>query len=196
MANKVRYGLRNSKYAIFDPTTHTYGTVKDFKGAVSLTLTREGGDAADFYADDGIYFTFAGTNGGYSADFEVARVTATIRRDILGEIADVTTGVQYETTSAEPPQFALITEVQGNEGPTGFVFYNCKASRPEMTANTKNDNPTVDTDTLNLRISAQDFVINEAVTPVVQGHIEKTSDNTSLYNAFFSAVTFPGTISA
>ena len=79
MANKVRYGLKNTKYAIWDPTASggngAYGSVKEFKGAVSLSLTREGGDAVDFYADDGIYFNFAGTNGGYSLDLEVARIT-------------------------------------------------------------------------------------------------------------------------
>ena len=192
MANKVRFGLRNTKYALYNAQSGTYGSPKDFKGAVSLSLSREGGDSADFYADDGIYHTFAGTNGGYSMELEMARITDAVRVDLLGEVLDQTTGVQYEITSVNPPEFALITEMQGDENPIGFVFYSCKASRPEFNANTKNESPDVDTDTLNIRVGAQEFTIGGVKQSVVQGHIEKTSDNTALFNAFFSAVTIPG----
>lgn len=192
MANKVRFGLRNTKYAVYDAQAGTYGALKELKGAVSLSVTREGGDAADFYADDGIYFTFAGTNGGYSADFEVARITDEMRVDLLGEVIDSATGIQFEKTTAEPAQFALITEMQGDQGPIGFVFYNCKASRAEFNANTKNENPDVDTETINIRMSAQPFTIGGDSVPVVQGHIEKTTNNTAKYAAFFESVVIPG----
>lgn len=192
MANKVRFGLRNAKYAVYNSQAGTYGALKDMKGAVSMSVTREGGDAADFYADDGIYFTFAGTNGGYSADLTIARITDEIRVDLLGEVLDSATGIQYEKTTAEPAQFALITEMQGDQGPIGFVFYNCKASRAEFDANTKNENPDVDTDTINIRMSAQPFTINGTETSIVQGHIEKTDDNAAKYEAFFTSVVIPG----
>ena len=192
MANKIRYGLRNAKYAVYNPATGEYGTVKDLPGAVSLTLTREGGDSSDFYADDGVYFTFTATNGGYSADLALARVTDQVRVDLLGEVADQTTGVQFEVTTAEPPQFALICEMQGDQNPVGYVFYNCKANRPELSANTKNDNPSVDTDTLPIRIAAQQFTYDGKQTPFVQGHIEKTSTNASQFSAFFANVVVPG----
>ncbi len=130
MANKVRFGMKNTKYALYNPTNGTYGQLKEFPGAVSLSLSREGGDSSDFYADDGIYHTFAGTNGGYSMDLEMARFLDEVRVDLLGEVVDDTTGVQYEVTSVNPPEFALVTEMQGNENPIGFVFYSCKASRP------------------------------------------------------------------
>ena len=191
MANKIRYGLANTKYAIYNPSTEEYGTLKDMKGAVSLSLTREGGDSSDFYADNGIYFTFTGTNGGYSADLELARITDEIRVDLLNEVVDEGTGIQFETTNPAQVQFALITEMQGDQGPIGFVFYNCVASRPEMNANTKGDSPEVDTDTLNLRISAQTFTHLGVEKDFVQGHIEKNSTNTALYNAFFAGVVKP-----
>lgn len=190
MANKVRFGLANTKYAIYNDGT--YGELQDFPGAVSLSLSLEGGDSSDFYADNGVYYTFAGTNGGYSAELEVARVTDKIRVDLLGEIVDSESGIQYEVTDAEPAQFALITEMQGDAGPIGFVFYSCKAFRPEMNANTKNDSPDVDTDTLNIRMTAQEFTINGAKKNVVQGHIEKTTDNAAKYAAFFASVVVPG----
>jgi phi13 family phage major tail protein len=191
MANKVRFGLRNAKYAIFDPANGTYGNLKPLPGAVSLTLSREGGDSSDFYADDGIYYTFAGTNGGYSGDLVLARITDEVRVDLLGEIVDSTSGVQYEVTEAEPPQFALVAEMQGDSGPVGFAFYNVKANRPEINANTKGESPDVDTDTLNVRIAAQEFTLGGATKNVVQGHIEKTSENATEFAAFFASVVHP-----
>jgi len=192
MANKVRFGLANTKYALFNADEGTYGTPKAAPGAVSLSLSIEGGDSSDFYADNGVYFTFAGTNGGYSAELELARITDVMRVDLLGEVVDPESGIQYEVTDAEPAQFALITEMQGDSGPIGFVFYNCKASRPELNANTKNDSPDVDTDTLNIRIAAQEFTVGGAKKNIVQGHIEKTTDNAAKYAAFFDAVVVPG----
>lgn len=191
MANKVRFGLRNTKYAIYNAVTGEYGAYVDFPGAVSMSLTREGGDSSDFYADDGIYFTFAGTNGGYSADLEMARITDQVRVDLLGEIVDEGTGVQFETTLGEAPQFALVTEMQGDQGPIGFVFYNCKASRVEFDANTKGESPDVDTDTINIRIGSQNFTHLGVEKPFVQGHIEKNADNAAKYTAFFASVVKP-----
>ena len=192
MANKIRYGIRNVKYALYDGDTSTYGAFKSFPGAVSLSLSREGGDNSDFYADDGIYFTFAGTNGGYSGDLEMARLTDEVRRDLLGEIVDSDTGVQFETTGSEAKQFAMVVEMQGDQNPIGFVFYNCKVARPEWNANTKNENPSVDTDTLAIRIGAQPFEFGASIQNFVQGHIEKTSTNAAQFEAFFSAVVIPG----
>ena len=191
MTSKIRFGLRNTKYAIWDSANNTYGQFKDLKGAVSLSLSREGGDNTDFYADDGVYFTFAGTNGGYSADLEVARITDEIRVDLLGEIIDEGTGIQFEEVHAMPAEFALVTEMQGDSGPIGFVFYNCKASRPEMNANTQGENPDVDTDTLNIRMASRSFTYLGEEKDFVQGHIEKTSDNTAQYTAFFTSVVVP-----
>lgn len=192
MANKIRYGLRNAKYAVYNAQSGTYGALKAMPGAVSLSLSREGGDSSDFYADDGIYYTFAGTNGGYSGDLTLARVTDEIRVDLLGEIADSTSGVQFETTGAPQIQFALVCEMQGDQNPIGFAFYNCVASRPEISANTKNESPSVDTDALNIRIAAQEFTYNGVKQNFVQGHIEKTSENSAKYTAFFNSVVTPG----
>lgn len=192
MANKIRYGLRNAKYAVYNAQSGTYGSLKAMPGAVSLSLSREGGDSSDFYADDGIYYTFAGTNGGYSGDLELARITDQVRVDLLNEIADATSGVQFETTNPAQVQFALVCEMQGDQYPIGFVFYNCVANRPEISANTKGENPDVDTDTLNIRIAAQEFTYNGNKQNFVQGHIEKTADNAAKYTAFFASVVTPG----
>lgn len=192
MARKVRFGLRNTKYAIYNAQSGEYGTLKEMPWAVALSLSSEGGDGSDFYADDTICYTFAGTNGGYSGDLELANIPDSVRVDLLGEIADATTGVQFEIGNAEPAQFALITEMQTDDGPIAFAFYNCKASRPDISANTKSDNPSVDTETLTLRIASQEFVYDGGKKQFVQGHIQKTNTNEALYSAFFNAVVTPG----
>lgn len=200
MANKIRYGLSNTKYALVEEdatsTEPKYGTPKPMPGAVSLSLSREGGDSSDFYADNGIYYTFEGTNGGYSAELELARITDEIRVDLLGETIDEGTGIQYESTDSVASEFALITEMQGDKNPIAFVFYSCKASRPELNANTKNDSPDVDTDTLNIRIASQEMTCKGVKKNVVQAHIEKTTENASKYAEFFTKVVKPTEASA
>lgn len=195
MAEKVRYGLRNTKYALVTGTDAngypTYGPLKDFPGAVSMTMTKEGGDSVDKYGDDGVYFTFAGTNGGYSADLTMVKVLDEIRRDLLGEIIDEGTGVQFETTDAVFPQFALITEMQGDKAPIGFVFYNCKASRIEMEANTLTDSPTTDDEKVSIRIAGQKLPFKGKAKGFVQGHIEKSEAGEEKFEDFFDHIVLP-----
>ena len=189
MANKIRYGLRNVKYAVL--SGDAYGTPVAWPGAVSLSLSVEGGDPVDFYADDGVYYTVGGSNGGYSGDLEMAYVPDSIRAALLGEVVDSTNGVQYEVISGEAAEFALICEMQGDAGPIGFVFYGCKASRIETSANTKGESLDVDTSTMNIRIAGHDFTMAGQNQHVIQGHIEKNADNASEFSAFFSAVSVP-----
>ena len=189
---KYRYGLKKTKYAIWNPTTSTYGEPQDLPGAVSLTLSPEGGDGSDFYADDGVWATFPGTNGGYSGDLEMANIPDEARVAILGEILDATSGIQYETTDAEPPEFALITEAQTNVGPIATVLYNCKATRTEFNANTKGENVDVDTETLSLRIGAHEFTVDGDKKMIVKGTLQKTASNAEQYAAFFESVVAPG----
>ena len=189
---KYRYGLANTHYALWNPTTGEYGELKPIPGAVSLTLSTEGGDSSDFYADNGIWATFAGTNGGYSGDLELANIPDSVRVDLLGEIVDSETGVQFETTNAEPPEFALVTEMITSNDVMAFAFYSCKASRSEINANTKGESPDVDTENLPLRIGSREFTYDGNKLSFVQGHIEKSQANAEKYAAFFNSVVIPG----
>ena len=191
-ARKYRYGLKKTKYAIWDPSTETYGQLTDLPGAVSLTLSAEGGDGSDFYADDGIWATFPGTNGGYSGDLELANIPDEARVALLGEVVDEATGVQFETTDAEPPEFALVTEAQTNIGPIATVLYSVKATRPEFNANTKGENVDVDTESLTLRIGAREFEVDNEKKKFVKGTLQKTDENAEQYAAFFEGVVLPG----
>lgn len=239
MANKIRFGLRRVKYAIYDPSaevyeltedtvidsskvyytrtgtagsytytvvaspdvsdiatyyeqvsTGEYGTPVSFPGAVSMTMSREGGDATDFYADDGVYFTFGGSNGGYTVELNMAMVTDAIRVALLGEEVD-DAGVQWEYTGTEPSVFALIFETQGDQDPIAFTMYGCKASRIETSANTKSDSQEVDTDTMSVRVAGSDFIVNGETKHAIQSHIAKTASNKTVYDAFFAQVATP-----
>jgi phi13 family phage major tail protein len=189
MADKVRFGLRNVKYAV--KSQGSYGTPVDWAGAVSMTLSTEGSDSEDFYADDGIYYSFGGTNGGYTVELEMARITDAVRIALLGESTDSTSGAQFEYADVEPAEFALLFECQGDEGPIGFAFYGCKASRPALNANTKGETPSVDTETLSIRVAGEDIGTGASKRHVIQGHIEKTAANTAKYTAFFASVVLP-----
>lgn len=185
---KYRYGLANTKYALYDQETGTYGEPKALPGAVSLSLATEGGDASDYYADDGIWATFAGTNGGYSGDLELANIPDYARADLLGEVYDEESGGYIEFTDAEPPEFALITEMTTSRKKMAFKFYNCKASRPELDANTKGETPDVDSESLPLRIGSREMDYGGKTRKAVQHHIDEADVTAAQYAAFFASV--------
>lgn len=191
--NKVRYGLKNLYRAEVKRAadgTVSFGDPERMRGARSISFTKEGSDAQDFYADDEVYYTIDGTNGGYSADLEIARLSASDREALLGESYD-DDGVQFETTDDKAPEYAYIMEMQGNFSPIAFCFYCGKASRINMNANTKGESVEVDTDTVSIRFTGIELPFGEDVKSVVQGHLEKTEENAETYANFFKEVHVP-----
>lgn len=192
-ANKVRFGLKNLHRAEVkrDPSgTVTFGEPVKMPGAVSISFTPEGSDAQDFYADDTVYYTVDGTNGGYSAELVVARLGDEDRQALLGEIVD-DDGVMFESTDSKAPEYAYLMEMQGNNCPIAFWFYCGKASRISMNANTKGDSVEVDTDTVSLRFTAVDLPYGEETLSFIQAHMEKTDKNADKYAEFMKAVRMP-----
>ena len=77
--NKIKFGLKNTHYAIITETEQedgtiksTYSTPKKWPGAVSLSLDPSG-ESNTFYADDTAYAVLS-SNSGYEGDFESALV--------------------------------------------------------------------------------------------------------------------------
>ena len=68
MANKVKYGLSNCYYAVYDETAGTYGTPVAMPGAVNLSLDQEG-ETNKFRADNIDYYVSI-SNNGYSGDLD------------------------------------------------------------------------------------------------------------------------------
>lgn len=192
--NKVRYGLSRLYRAAVQRSnddTVSYGNLVRMPGAVSISFSTEGSDPTDFYADDSVYYTIEGTNGGYTAELVVARVSDEDRVALLGEhVAE--NGVQYETTEDKPPEYAYIMEMQGNFKPIAFCFFCGKASRIALNANTKGESVEVDTDTISIRFTGIDLEDADGeIKKFIQGHIEKTDTNEAMYKKFFEEVPVP-----
>lgn len=194
-ANKVRFGLSKlyrAKVNVADDGTVTYDDPVRMPGAVSISFTKEGTDPQPFRADDIDYYIVEGVNSGYSAELVLARLTDADREDLLGEYVD-DNGVQYESTDAKPGEYAYMMEMQGNFNPIAFCFFNGKASRPDIKANTKGETIEVDTDTLSIRFTGIELPTTDGTKNIVQGHLEKTEANAEQYAAFFSSVPVPST---
>lgn len=145
--NKIKYGVKNVHYAlatIADDHTATYDAPKALPGAVNLSLDPEG-DTTPFYADNIVYYLGV-SNNGYSGDLEMAYLTDDFRKDCLGELEDVK-GVSIEAEGIEPPHFALLFQFEGDVKATRHVMYNCTASRPAVTGETKGESVEPQTET-------------------------------------------------
>ena len=195
MANEqaVKFGLSNAYYAIYDDTAGTYGTPKPLKGAVSLSISREG-DENTFYADNIAYYTI-NSNAGYSGDLEIALLDDDMRVDLLGQQKDAK-GVLLESSDDVPSTFALLYEVQGNINTQRFVFYNCTLSRPETEANTKEDTVEPDTDTLEIRMISRSVEFGTDTLNLVKGSVKDVDATKAVYDAWYTTVYLPTKASA
>ncbi len=184
--NKVKFGIKSCYYSVItegQDGTITFGTPVSFPGAVSLTMDPQGGDPEPFYADDIIYYQSPGANGGYSGDFEVARVVDSFRTDILGEVVDQN-GMLVEDADIMPKPFALLVQFSGDKHNTRHVFYHCTAQRPGAGSSTIEEVATPQTESFTITAIAATFGDRHVVKA------KATPDN-SVYDNFFNAVVEP-----
>lgn len=180
--NKIKYNLKNVYYAELKEESGeiTWGKPVAIPGAVSLSLDAEG-DTNTFYAD-GVAYYVSVTNNGYSGDLEMALVPDSFRTDILGDTKD-TNNVLIENADAIVKAFALLFQFDGDIKGIRHVMYNCKATRPTVESETKEDTIEPKTETLSLTSS-----------PLADGRVKaKTTDDTSdeTYNNWFEKVYEP-----
>lgn len=144
MANKIMYGLKNVHYAKLTETTdsvtgevsYSYGTVKAWPGAVSLSLEPQG-EILKEYADDIEWYVQAANNG-YEGDFEYEVMPEDFRENILGEVKDAK-GVFTEYSSTSTIYFALLFEINGDAKKRRNLFYKCSATRENNENTTKGE---------------------------------------------------------
>lgn len=184
---KVRYGLKNVHYAVWDPEQKTYGTPKAAPGAVSMTINANG-STSTFRADNVDYATFS-SNGGYDGTLELGVAEDEMLKDLLGYIES--NSMTLEPTDAKASEFALMFEVAGNELNQRMVFYNCTLSRPNLNANTTNEQITPDTQQMNFKAVGRDLEVAGETRNIVKGTIENTTSNATKYNAFMDNVLLP-----
>ena len=188
-ANKVHFGLKNVHYAVITYSTAgvpSWGTVKAVPGAVSLTLSKESG-STDFYADDIKYFHLA-SNNGYSGSLEMADFPATMRQDLWGQTLTATGKLLVEDVTAQPAEFALLFEIDGDQDPDRFCFYRCTADRPDVAGATKADTVEVQTQSCDLSVMP---VIDPTTSSPINGKVyyRTTADTPSAtYTSFYSSV--------
>lgn len=187
--NKIRFGLRNTHYAIVTETTDsttgeittTYGTVKPWKGSVNWTADAAGEDTP-FYADD-IVYAVLNNNSGYTGTFEVAYIPEDIETDVFGKTKDATSGLVYETAKDVKKYIALLTEFQGDDSATRYVFYRCMLSRPSISSGTKTDSAEPTTTEVPFTVTPR-----PSDDELVVAHCTKED---SAYTNFYSAVQVP-----
>ena len=150
-ANKIKYNLKNvhvAKMTITNDGGFSYGTPRHIPGAVSLSLDAEG-ESSPFYADGIVYFRST-SNNGYTGSLEMALIPDWFREEYLKEIKDKK-GVLVESANiTEETYFALLFEFDGDVRKIRHCMYQCTASRPSVSSQTKESNITPVTETLNL----------------------------------------------
>ena len=195
--NKIKFGLRNVRYAIASETlnpqtgawTTTYGAVKSWAGAVSISLDPQG-DSSKFYADDGVYAQ-VGVNSGYEGDFESALIPEDVEVSILNNTLDATDKVVLESSddANTVTYFALMFEFTGDTSGKRYVFYRCSLTRPTVAGQTKGESVDVQTETVTItatpRLDADHLVKAHTGNETTQ----------AVYDAWYSAVYIPsGTV--
>lgn len=189
MANKIKYGLKNVYFAVATIAADgsaTYATPKAFPGAVSLSLEPQG-ESNPFFADNIEYWAGI-SNAGYEGDLEIARIVDDFKTDVLGYKTGGN-GLVYEDTNATAKNFALLFQFEGDEHATRHVFYNCTATRPNVSGQTRSD--TVEPQTETITISAASIYVSALDTNVSKAEVDNVTATAAVYSAFYSAVTLP-----
>ena len=101
MANKYHYDVKNCYYAVATKGAGgvlTYETPVAIPGLVSMDMGAEG-DQLKIRAD-GIDYLVLNSNNGYSGTLNFVQIPDSFKAAVLGEVADTTTGIQYENAAS------------------------------------------------------------------------------------------------
>jgi phi13 family phage major tail protein len=190
MPNKVKFGLKGVHYAmttIAADGSATFGTVKPFPGAVSLSMDVQG-DLTPFRADNMDYYVSNGQNS-YQGDLEMALFTDEVRQDLFGDVKEETSGLQYEVAGQEAKHFALMFQFEGDVHATRHVLYNCTATRPSVGSTTTGENGEIEPQTETSTITASPIYITSTQEEVIKA---KAGADDAAYADWFTAVQVPG----
>lgn len=181
--SKVNFGIQDVYVAKITENNGaiTYGTPFAVRGAVSLNVDPQGGDATPFHADNIVYFMAPGVNNGYSGDLEIAMTPDAFLTQILGQEKD-TDGVVYENADNTIARFALLFQAQGDSNNRRFCFYDCTANRPSRENKTKEDSIAPGTEKIAITMNPR------TTDRMVKCYIDETQENKTIYDNWFTAV--------
>lgn len=184
MASKVKYNLKNVHWAL--ATENGYSdTVNAWPGAVSISLDPQGDDYV-FYADGVAYFQYH-TNNGYEGNLECALVPEAFKTDVLGEILDSNNNL-VEVDDVASVNFALGFQIDGDDKDNFYWFYNCSASRPSVSGQTKEESIEVQTETLDFSSKPDPRISVGDAHPV---RVKSGDSSTATATTWFAAVQVP-----
>lgn len=189
--NKVRWGLSNVHYAVWNDATKTYSTPKPLAGAVSINFDPQGSQN-QFYADNVVYYT-SNPSASDTGTLEIADISEEAMKDIFGYRKDATSGTLYEITNAVLPTFALLYQVEGDQTKMRGVRYNVTASRLSETRSTQTENVEPQTYSVNYTAVGRDFTVNGETVNVIKSSCDNAGDTHAAYDAWFTKVVCPGT---
>lgn len=152
--NKITYGISNVHVfpitSTDDSGVPTYdSTVIAMPGATELSLDAEG-SSDPFYADDVVYYQGV-VNNGYSGSVTLADIPEAFLTTVMKEIKSAN-GTFFEDASVEPLEFGMAFEFKGDQKKRRHLFYRCKATRPSVASQTKEDSITPNTPELEITV--------------------------------------------
>lgn len=186
--NRIKYGLKNVYYAIAtiaDDNSATYDAPVAWPGAVSLSMDPQG-ENSPFYADNIVYWV-GSANNGYEGDLEMARTIDSFKVDVLGYLEDAN-GILIENADPEVTHFALMFQFEGDVNATRHVMYNCTATRPSVSGETKGESIEPQTETST--ITAVPIYNDNLKKDIVKAETTPNSES-SVYDGWFSRVYQP-----
>lgn len=182
---KIRYNLKNAHYAVMTEAqdgTISYGTPVALPGAVSLDLSQEGEEVREYA--DGVVWWAGAVNSGYTGDFEMEVIPQSFKTAVLGEILN--NNMLLEDADATGKKFAFLFQIDTDDKPLLFCFYNCTCTRPSIGSQTKED--TIEAQHETLSITAVSANIND-MNIVKAASTDETTDEQRA--AWFTAVPMP-----
>lgn len=189
MANKVRFGVSNARYAL--ETDEGFGSWVRIPGVVQIQLEPQESQS-DFYADNMNYFTQAGAASD-NITLEIADLADQAKVDLLGYVQDSTSGGLVLPVNATRKSFALGFQVEGDETKLRIVIYGGKLNRPSMTHSTTSDTTEPETMSIEGKFSGKVFTVGGEDVPYLYLTTTDEGDTHTAYDAFWTAVPTPGT---
>lgn len=192
MAKTVVFGLSNVHYAVVTETTQSgvttssYGTVKPWPGAVSMSM-QASQDKSVFRADNSDYYVSYG-EGQYSGTLETAMIPESLKKD-LGWLKEDDNNVLVESSDdyKVTKYVALLWEFNNDEKATRHVFYKTSFSRADVSGQTTGEGGTIEPQTETVNITAVPRADADRYI-----HAETTSTTgTTTYNSWYTNVYVP-----
>lgn len=178
MGNKVRYGLSNCYYAIYDESTKTWGTPVSIPYAQSLSIDRNKSNS-DVYADNKLIYHIATLNSA-TINLQLSVLEDSVKQALLGHKSANTSTNNVEVTNATSVYFALLFQIEGDDEKRRKIFYLCTAALGNESYETTGDS-----------INAVSESLEITAYPIADGSdyiLDADADeNDSNYATFFSA---------